>query len=519
MKNKKFGKILDGALSLTVSALVVKILGVIYKVPLSYILGDGGMGYFNTAYTVYGFFYVLCSAGVPKAITCLVSESTSEVEIKKIFSYSLKLFAVIGSALSLLLLILAPLTVKLIGNPGALFTLIVIGPSVLFVATGGVCRGYLAAVGRLLPIAVSQVIEAACKLILGILLSRLGVSIGLPEQKVAALAVFGITVGSAISTGLLILSCKIRIKGNTSGQSKIISQTKIFKKLLKIALPITVGSSVLTLSSLIDMTVTLRCLKGIGFDSMSANELYGNYTTLAIPMFNLVVSLITPLTVKLLPDLIKMRNDRKRFNLEFNRALGVTSFLVAPCVFVYYYFSFDLLDILFTSAQSARGFEMLSALSFSLFFLCILNVTNTVHEANGRFTVTIGSLLLGTVLKLILEPVLILYTPLGALGVPISTLISHLSGLTVSIVYLLKDDIRIRPVRVIAPALAAMVSFGIPFRLLYPIGGFFGTALGVISLWLVGSILYFVILIIPGFIAHRIGSKVKLTKFSSVCRN
>lgn len=289
--------------------------------------------------------------------------------------------------------------------------------------------------------------------------------------------------------------------------------------MLKIALPITVGSSVLTLSSLIDMTVTLRCLKGIGFDSMSANELYGNYTTLAIPMFNLVVSLITPLTVKLLPDLIKTRNDRKRFNLEFNRALGATSFLVAPCVFVYYYFSFDLLDILFTSAQSARGFEMLSALSFSLFFLCILNVTNTVHEANGRFTVTIGSLLLGTVLKLILEPFLILYTPLGALGVPISTLISHLAGLTVSTVYLLKDDIRIRPVRVIAPALAAMVSFGIPFRLLYPIGGFFGTALGVISLWLVGSILYFVILIIPGFIAHRIGSKVKLTKFSSVCRN
>ena len=78
MKNKMGNKsIVRGALSLTVSALIVKIVGLIYKVPLSYILSDEGMGYFNSAYTVYTFFYIICTAGVPKAISIITSSAES----------------------------------------------------------------------------------------------------------------------------------------------------------------------------------------------------------------------------------------------------------------------------------------------------------------------------------------------------------------------------------------------------------------------------------------------------------
>lgn len=516
MRNKEIGKILDGALSLTVSALVVKILGVIYKVPLSYILGDAGMGYFNTAYTVYGFFYVLCSAGVPKAITCIISESKTEDEVSGIFAYSLRFFILVGAALCGVLMLSAPLIVYLIGNEGALATLMVIGPSVLFVASGGVCRGYLAAAGRLSPIAISQVIEAVCKLAMGILFARIGAHISLPKTHIAALAVLGITFGSCLSALYLLLSCKIRITKYKAGQSKVKNGKEIVKRLLKIAVPITVGSSVLTLSSLIDMTLTMRCLQGIGIDTMEANEIYGNYTTLAVPMFNLVISLITPLTVRLLPELIKKRDDAREFGRELNRTLTITAALVAPCACVYYLYSFDLLDILFSSAQSARGFEMLSALAISLFFLCILNVTNTAHEANGRFGVPILSLSVGTLMKVIVEPLLILFTPLGVLGVPVSTLISHFVGLLISVVLLFKDGVRINlGVGCVLPMLASSLAFILTYRLIYPLGGFFGGLAGVITLWIMSSILYIVMLILCWWIAFRMENKVKMTKFLS----
>ena len=75
---KEKNKLISGALILTVSGIIVKFLGFIYKIPLSYILSDEGMGYFNSAYTVYTFFYIVCTAGVPKAISILVAEAESE---------------------------------------------------------------------------------------------------------------------------------------------------------------------------------------------------------------------------------------------------------------------------------------------------------------------------------------------------------------------------------------------------------------------------------------------------------
>ena len=75
--NNPKNQFLKGAASLSLAALMVKILGVAYKIPLSHILGDDGMGYFNTAYTVYTFFFLICTAGVPKAITILVTEKVA----------------------------------------------------------------------------------------------------------------------------------------------------------------------------------------------------------------------------------------------------------------------------------------------------------------------------------------------------------------------------------------------------------------------------------------------------------
>ena len=128
------------------SVILTKILGVLFKVPLSYVMGDEGMGYFNTAYAIYGLFYVLCTAGVPKAITLLVAENgvnNSEKNDREILKCGLILFAKIGSIASLLNIICAPLLAKIVGNYYAYPSIIVVAPSIFFVSLCGVLRGYL----------------------------------------------------------------------------------------------------------------------------------------------------------------------------------------------------------------------------------------------------------------------------------------------------------------------------------------------------------------------------------------
>ena len=154
--------IIGGALSLTLSAVIVKLLGLIYKIPLSNMLGDEGMGYFNSAYTVYAFFYLLCTAGVPKAIMILVSEAKargSKIEEQNIVRIATRAFLALGTiATAIFILFAAPLA-DLIGNSSSRATMIAIAPSIIFISLAGVIRGCLNANMQLLDIAVSQIIE------------------------------------------------------------------------------------------------------------------------------------------------------------------------------------------------------------------------------------------------------------------------------------------------------------------------------------------------------------------------
>ena len=133
-------KIIKGALMLTVSMLIVKLFGLIYKVPLSYILSDEGMGYFNSAYTVYAFFYLLCTAGVPKAVMILVSESKAkgkQSEVGEIVRVATLAFLVIGVIVTLVFMIFAGELSALIGNSKAQFTMLAIAPSIVLISISG----------------------------------------------------------------------------------------------------------------------------------------------------------------------------------------------------------------------------------------------------------------------------------------------------------------------------------------------------------------------------------------------
>ena len=192
-KTNSYGKqLLGGTVLLMLSGIIVKALGLIYKIPLSYILSDEGMGYFNSAYTVYTFFYVICTAGIPKAISILISESEGEGNSKlvnSIYRVAFRVFGILGIIITLLFLLFSKPISAVIGNGNSLFSMIAIAPSVAFVCAAGVIRGYFNGIMSFVPIAVSEAISGASRLVLGLLFAIVGNRMGYDLSVVSALTI------------------------------------------------------------------------------------------------------------------------------------------------------------------------------------------------------------------------------------------------------------------------------------------------------------------------------------------
>lgn len=467
---------LKGTISLSISVIITKILGVAFKVPLSYVLGDEGMGYFNTAYAIYGFFYILCTAGVPKSITLLITECKMKDGIygdKEILMCGLRLFGKIGLLSSLFNIMCAPAIASFIGNRRAILSIIAIAPSVLFVSLSGVLRGYLNSYERLTSIAISQLIEAAAKLALGLLLAFIGVRISASVNVISALAISGITIGSVLSFIYMAIVAFSENKDVNNGQKEYFDKKQIGRRILKNALPIALSSSLLNLSSTIDLTVIIKQLVLNGMSESAANSMYGNYTTLAVPMFTLVVAVLSPIATSYMPRLsrIAIKGDNAEFKQELNKLIMITLVISVPASLIFYFYSFDLLDVLFSAHSSAIGADMLICLSAGLCLLTALTVVNTALEAQGRIGVTVTSLMIGAITKFIVSYILVGQSSLGILGAPIGTVVSYAVSLSISLVALERVRVKSRVLlKLITLYLIGIISFYPVYKLLYSVG-------------------------------------------------
>ncbi len=459
----------DGAAVLAIATVVTKILGLLYKMPLSRILGDEGMGYFNSAYTVYTFFYILCTAGVPKAVALVISENDAEgnrESERRIVNSALFAFFALGLAATALFIVFSDKLCVLIGNSGAAFTMLTIAPSVLFVSIAGVAKGHLNGNSRLLPLAVSQLIEGGSKFFLGIFFAIWGARLGFSLQLLSAFTVLGITLGSA-GSALYLLFCSRRILPPKSSMYRKIrgERRKNFKKIIKISIPLTVGAAVMSLSNMIDLALIMKRLKASGYSEAGASALYGNYTTLAVPMFNLVVSLISPFFIAALPILSRShtRRDDYAFEHELSFTLKKAFFIAVPSTFAFVFYSREILSIIFKASAAEVGAPLLTLLAPSIVFLTGGTLVNTALEAKGFYKAPIISMLMANVPKIFISYFFISNAKYGISAAPIGTLVSYAVGFLISIIILYsKTGIHVSFFsEFIKPALAAFCAIAV----------------------------------------------------------
>ena len=434
----------SGVMALTLSVTAVKIIGLVYKIPLLKILGAEGMGYFNAAYELYALFFVLSTAGLPVAVSILISEHAAKGRMRqvgKIHKISLIVFSCLGSLGTLIMGVGAAGFADLLESQMARLCILAISPSVLFVCISGAMRGFFQGMQDMRPTAVSQVVEAIGKLFLGLVFALAAVRRGCSVPICAAYAVLGVTAGSFLSMlYLLITKSMTRISPLRPERFVYCERAgEICKRLVSLAIPVTLSSSLSGLSRVIDMGMMLRRLQAVGYSSSEAAAMYGCYSTLALPVYSIPASLIAGVSVSLVPTLTSAvgKGRGERAEELVNTALKMCLFLSVPCAFGLAAFAKPLLSLMFAGEpDSVRvAAPLLICLSFSVCSSCLLGVTNAVLQAYHRETLPIYSMLFGLVLKTVSAYYLIGHEGVGVYGAAISTLVGNTAAVAANFHY------------------------------------------------------------------------------------
>lgn len=427
------------AILLAISALLVKLFGIIYKVPLSYMLTDEGMGYFNSAYVAFGGVYVVCTAGVPKAISIIISHSHAvgrEAYSRAVLNRALTVFLSIGSFFALILALFAGRVSELIGNSYAAPSVISIAISLPFVSVAGVMRGYLNGHSRHLPVVLCELTEAVFKLVFGLVLAKYSIKCGHSLPITAAFSVGGISIGAAFSA-LLLFICIGREKEKTNDVCEA-RTGEIIVRILKISMPIALGSLAMSATNLIDLSLIMKRLGDIGYTEGAANTLYGNYTTLAAPFLGLAMSLSTPVSIAALPKISAAyaSKNREEYITHLKNAVLLSSFVGAALSFGCMNFSYEILSLIFSDESAAVAAPYLAMLSPSFILAGVLITVNTALEAIGKTAAPLISMLFASIAKGVLSYYLIGNENIGIGGAAIGTVAFYAVAIVISLVTL-----------------------------------------------------------------------------------
>lgn len=431
MSDSKKQNYLHGAAILTFGVVLIKILGAIYKIPLGNILGDVGFGYFNMAYNIYNVFLTIATAGLPVALSRMISEANTlgrPMQAKRTFSVAFITFAVIGIIGTAALSIFHVEFAVGMDSPRSAQSILAIAPSVFFCCVISAYRGYIQGHGNMTPTTVSQIIEVLVKLVVGFALAFLLTRKGLGLPVSSAGAIFGVSAGS-LAALIYMFYCKRRDYSVVSSDKLDVPDKagKIFKKLMTIAIPITLGASVMSIFTLIDSKLVLSQLQNsAGFSVAESDVLYGVYSK-TITLYNLPAAFITPLTISLVPSIAACVAAKKgEEGCEIGEScVRIASIICMPMGIGLSVLSYPIMSVVYPDSHEA-GASLLLLLGISSVFVCLALVSNAILQAHGNERYPLYSMIIGGFVKIGVNWVLVGNPNINIVGAPIGTLCCYI---------------------------------------------------------------------------------------------
>lgn len=444
MSKEKSQNFLKGATILTAATILVKLVGVLFSIPLANKIGDEAMGYFNSAYLLFALFNAIATAGLPVAVARMVSSSYAlgrRRQANRIFSIASVAFAALGLLCSAAMFFFADAFSNFVNMPGAKASIQALAPTVFFCTVMSAIRGYFQGRSNMVPTAVSQVIESVTKLFVGIALAfYVHDKTGDPTLSSAA-AIAGVSI-SALLGMMFSISYKSRQTnkdkrlGRQKGDSRYCDSGRdIFRTLVRYSVPIAMGSSFIYILDLIDLKMISEGLASLEAFAENYVAVYGTWGN-TIKIYDLPGALIIPISTSVLPVLTAAytRDDMNGVRKTTSDVLRLTMLIAVPCCVGFILYSRPIGQLFYSSEMSINGVaRLLPMLSLSVIFVGLLYTTNTVLQSLGNVSRPVIHMILGGVVKIILNYILIRQPSINIAGAAISTTASNFLAIALNL--------------------------------------------------------------------------------------
>ena len=417
MKKSSF---VNGALITTIGIIITKILGVLYVIPFHAIIGEAGGALYGYAYTIYLLFMSLSSAGIPLAISRIVSEyqTLGYYNIKKrAFVLGKRIALVLGIISFMIIMIFAPLLAKAVmgdvvgGNTveDIAFVIRVIGTAILIVPILSIYRGYFEGHRFMSAPSISQVLEQLVRVLIIIFGSLISIKyFNLNLTTSVGVALFGATMGALVSYIYLVdklfkNKTKFNIKARDVNEPYV-SDKIIIKKIIMYAFPFIMIDIFKSLYSYIDMFTVVKGLVDYAkYSAIEAETVYSILSTWGAKFNMIVLSISTGVVVSLIPNLTEsiVKKDKKQVNKKIVQALSILLYLTVPITFGISFLSEAIWTLFY--GESIYGSSVLSYYIFVGLFTGLFTTTVTVLQTLKDYKSVLISLCIGVLIKLILN--------------------------------------------------------------------------------------------------------------------
>lgn len=547
-KASKKQNVLGGAIVLVVATALVKVIGAIYKIPLTSIIGTLGRGYFASAYNIYTPIYAISMAGLPVAVSAIVSKNVAlgkYRDVRQVLKVTFPLFFALGLVGTGALLIAAKPYVESVGASLALYSVIAIAPSILFCCIMSTYRGYYEGLNNMYPTAISQVIESLGKLVFGLGLSYAVIEYGFKQIEAtgtvfgkvieteqdtaivyavaAAAAILGVTLGTVFACAYTILRHKIKKDGitkeNLINSPLAATRKTTVKEIVAIAVPTAISSLVLNITNFIDAWMIQNRLESVvlkHFDEImniygdSITEagigrnaihtfIYGAYDT-TMDFKNLVPTIMMTLGVSAIPIIsgAVAKKDHALVKDTVNTVFRTTMLIALPAGVGFFVLSGPILDLLYSGSEAASGIPIatpvLALYGLMMPILTLSAPLTNILQAVGRADVPAKMLALGCGIKIGLNYILIGIPSINVQGAVFGTAAFYLFCIFGNYFVLKKETgmkLDLKTV-IIKPLIASLLCGGGAFgayRLLTSVLGF-GNTIGCIGSIGVAVVIY-----------------------------
>lgn len=474
--SKAVTSFVKGAAILGLAGIIVKILGAFFRIPLGNFIGSKGMSYYQGAYAFYNQMLVVATAGIPTAIAKIISERLAvgnEKGANRVLRVATYLMLTIGTFTALTMFFAAPMLSAKTGNDGSKYAMLTLVPALFFVSMMAVYRGYFQGRQMMEPYAISQVIEQFFRVIGGLTLAIVCLGSGL--QYAAA----GATLGASIGSGAGLLCIFYMYRRFTKKHKDLLKEgddqkeawQKILGEILWIAIPITIGASVMPVMSITDASIVIIRLRSIGIDPETAKSLYGQLSGFAQSIVNLPQIITAAVQISIVPAIanLRVKGDREGMSHNIETGLRLAMIIGLPCAVGIALLSEPIIRLLYPLQPDVwvTTGRILGIYGWGIIFLSMYQITTGMIQGLGKPVLPAIFLLVGAVLKIVLTYVLVAVPALNVSGAAMSTIFAFAVAASLNVAYILTrkevhvsySKVFIRPViDVVAMGLVVLLS-------------------------------------------------------------